>query len=540
MKNTATIRFHRNYFILLAIILFQLVTSSCKKEESPTVITHNVDLITSETAVIAGDVLSDGGAPVAIRGFAWGSDPMPDIQGNIQTEGSGEGFFKVTLSGLEAGMKYYVRAYAKNSSGLSYGNEVTFTTLESDPVLTADVIVLGPNSRVKLGVPVVSEVESVSSAYNNGPGTLSYLRIHSTYPVDRINQKVLEINFFPAGGQLITDDRRQPVIYHEFTNLAPGVSRVTGWKARVQTRTLEYEIDPDDVGLLTEIPSEIAQEYLADEDQYQITNPIVTNARDVALDGVTHPLDMTKNIFYWVRNHMTYETDHGWADAPTNISRAVGTCSDYAFVFIAMCRSAGLPARWTGAYVRRGSQNEPGPYHDEPNHRWAQVYLPRIGWVEMNVQGSSQWLTLNNSYLVVSESSGTSNYLGIRYDSYRRWGFGSGSGPLELERYAVWSPIVSTGSKPAAPSLLSPADNAVSVAQDQYLEWAAVTYATSYRVEISRYSDFSLLQYYFGETMETSYLPPWTDVEGVKWYWRVCAANMAGYSSWSETRSFTR
>lgn len=522
--------------LYLFVVLFSF--SSCQKEKLPSVITHAASEVTSVSAVVAGDVVSDGGASVTVRGFAWGTDPQPEVSNNKTEAGEGTGFFKTTITGLASGTKYYVRAYAGNTAGISYGNEISFTTRESDPVGTGEII-LGPNSKIVLGVPVLSEVELVSTVYNNGPASLNYLRFYNLYPISRVNQEVLEVRFFPAGGELLTDDRGQSLMYHGFTSLATGVSRITGWRAKVKTWSLTYQISPDDVGTLNEIPQAIATEYLADNDLYQITNPIVIGARDAALKGETHPLEMAKKIFSWVQNHMSYVTGLGWADAPTNITRKQGTCSDYAFVFISMCRSAGLPARWTGAVVRRGEQNSPGPHFDEPHHRWAQVYLPKIGWVEANVQGG-KWGFLGDKYLIISEASGPSNYMDTRYESIRRWSF-NGTGTLTMERYSLWWPVISTsGNKPGVPVLASPADNSVNIPESTPLAWNEVAMATSYRVEISRYSDFSLLQYYKGDVKSLSYLPQWTATPGVKWYWRVSASNIAGTSDWSASRSFTR
>jgi hypothetical protein len=528
----------RNSCMILISLVLLMSVSSCQKEVPPTVITHYAGLVTSGSALVSADVVSGNGATVTARGLVWSTSQYPDISDNSVIEGLGEGFYKVTITGLEPGTTYYVRAFAENSEGKSYGNQISFTTLGSEPD-ALDVISLGPNSRVILGAPVISEVELHSEGFNEGPGTLNYLRFHTLYPVNRINQEVLEIRFFPPGGQLLTDDRRQPLIFHEFLNLPQGASTSIYWRARIKTRSLTYEIDPDDVGTLADVPADIADEYLADEDQWKINDPIVVNARDNALQGETHPLGMAKKIYHWVQNHMDYVSGLGWADAPTNITRASGTCSDYAFVFISMCRSAGLPARWTGALVRRGAQNVPGPFFDEPHHRWAQVYLPGIGWVEANVQGGT-WGYLRDGYVVISESSGPSNYMGIRYDSYRRWSF-NGTGTLELRRYALWWPVFNApASIPAVPVPEAPANEAINVPTSQALSWSEVPMATSYRMEISRDMDFSTIHYYNGQITGTSHVPEWTGQKGVRWYWRVSASNIAGTSQWSTVWSFTR
>ncbi|MEI7727606.1 MAG: hypothetical protein WCK09_21035, partial [Bacteroidota bacterium] len=95
--------------------------------QSPSLITNAVSGITNESAVSGGNV-SDGGAPVTQRGVCWGISPNPAISGNKTTDGSGPGLFTSDLTGLAASTTYYVRAYATNSVGTSYGNEVSFST----------------------------------------------------------------------------------------------------------------------------------------------------------------------------------------------------------------------------------------------------------------------------------------------------------------------------------------------------------------------------------------------------------------------------
>ncbi len=100
----------------------------------PTVTTAIVTNITQTTATSGGDVTSDGGATVMVRGVCWSTSSNPTTANNHTTDGSGTGTFVSNLTGLTANTLYYVRAYATNSVGTAYGNELTFTTL-SNPVL---------------------------------------------------------------------------------------------------------------------------------------------------------------------------------------------------------------------------------------------------------------------------------------------------------------------------------------------------------------------------------------------------------------------
>ena len=100
----------------------------------PTVTTTEVTAITTTTASSGGDISTDGGAPVTARGVCWSTSTGPTIANSKNTESGGTGSFTSDLEGLTHSTKYYLRAYATNSAGTAYGNEVTFVTLTPAPV----------------------------------------------------------------------------------------------------------------------------------------------------------------------------------------------------------------------------------------------------------------------------------------------------------------------------------------------------------------------------------------------------------------------
>jgi len=86
--------------------------------------------ITASSATSGGNVTADGGgASVTARGVCWSTTTGPTIALSTKTsDGSGTGVFTSSITGLTAVTLYYVRAYATNFSGTSYGAEVSFTT----------------------------------------------------------------------------------------------------------------------------------------------------------------------------------------------------------------------------------------------------------------------------------------------------------------------------------------------------------------------------------------------------------------------------
>ena len=121
----------KNSVIVILLLGTAIYFSSCMKEENttpPVVITTNV-LDISQTTASAGGILEDnGGAEVTHMGLCWSTSPNPTISSTKTSKGKGTGSFTSKLTGLVMGTTYHIRAYATNSVGTAYGEDVTFAT----------------------------------------------------------------------------------------------------------------------------------------------------------------------------------------------------------------------------------------------------------------------------------------------------------------------------------------------------------------------------------------------------------------------------
>jgi uncharacterized protein (TIGR02145 family) len=104
----------------------------------PTVTTTAISSVTETTAQSGGNISSDGGVPVTARGVCWSTSTNPTIANNKTTDGTGTGTFTSSLTGLTANTNYHVRAYAINSAGTAYGNDISFST-------NASGVIFNPN-----------------------------------------------------------------------------------------------------------------------------------------------------------------------------------------------------------------------------------------------------------------------------------------------------------------------------------------------------------------------------------------------------------
>jgi hypothetical protein len=187
-------------------------TTTSDTPVAPTVTTANVTSVTSSSAVCGGEVTVEGSSSVTARGVCWGTSPNPTILNSTTSNGSGPGIFVSNLTTLNPGTTYYVRAYATNSAGTSYGSEKSFPTAAVVPALTTvpvtsvtsntassggDITSTGGSSVLTRGVcwslstgPTTADNKTndgpgglgtfVSSIAGLNPGTKYYLRAYAT------------------------------------------------------------------------------------------------------------------------------------------------------------------------------------------------------------------------------------------------------------------------------------------------------------------------------------------------------------------------
>jgi len=177
----------------------------------PTLTTSVVSQISSNSAILNSAITSDGGATVTRRGVVWATTSNPTIALSSKTSnGGGVGSFESVIKGINPSTKYYVRAYATNSAGTSYGNERSFT---STPTFSFSTVV-GANGRIwmdrNLGAAKVATSDTDEDSYGDyyqwGRGADGHQYITST------NTNVLSTTDVPANSSFITlaGDWRSP------------------------------------------------------------------------------------------------------------------------------------------------------------------------------------------------------------------------------------------------------------------------------------------------------------------------------------------
>lgn len=164
----------------------------------PSVTTGTITNVTATSAVCNGNEISSGGFTVTEKGLCWSTSQYPTISDNHINQGSGIGSFNSSITGLSLSTTYYVRAYATNSNGTSYGSQVSFTTGNGLPIVatspvskSGDNVISGGNVTSDGGFPVTArgicygtlpnpDMTNTYTHTNNGSGTGYYSSVIDT------------------------------------------------------------------------------------------------------------------------------------------------------------------------------------------------------------------------------------------------------------------------------------------------------------------------------------------------------------------------
>jgi hypothetical protein len=125
----------------------------------PVVITTGISDISQFEATTTATVTLENLSSVKARGFVWSDLPNPTIETNVglSTEGDGTGSFISFLENLLPGTTYYIKAWAENSTGVTYGTQLIFTTEAGEPQLSTKDITQITQTTAQSGGIIISD-----------------------------------------------------------------------------------------------------------------------------------------------------------------------------------------------------------------------------------------------------------------------------------------------------------------------------------------------------------------------------------------------
>ncbi len=296
--------------------------------------------------------------------------------------------------------------------------------------------------------PNIYEWEIISEFKNFGPDMVLDVDAFIAVPGNLNNQEILgEISYSQPPDFFVKDKWGQQFARFHFPEVPAGSFLKPSIKLKSRLFMTEYYVFPERVGALNEIPKSLGI-YLTDGFKYDIKNPVIQAAVKAAVGDEKRPYWIMRKIFNYVLNKIDYNLKPlgGWNPAPTVLERGTGSCSEYSFVFIALCRAAGLPARYVGSVVVRSKDKG----IDDVWHRWPEVYLPNYGWIPVDPSaeanrpypgGKARLIgVVGNRFLITTQSGGDSEYLDFYYNFNVRWKT-RGKCKISSTPYAEFKPV---------------------------------------------------------------------------------------------------
>ena len=203
--------------VFLIALLTAGIFAGCSKDleeaSMPDVETLIISNISETSAVTGGIVTDDGNAFITDRGFCWDENPQPDISlSTKKSSGRDKGSFESELTNLTPGQTYYVRAYATNSEGTSYGNELVFQTLNSNTLIYVE-----DGRTVKYGDPLPLALDV------SGDGSVDFTIFVELTANSRGDRLYLGMN--PIGPNLI---KSGPPVIDNFLSMGYLIAEIPG------------------------------------------------------------------------------------------------------------------------------------------------------------------------------------------------------------------------------------------------------------------------------------------------------------------------
>ena len=124
--------------LLFWVMVLSIGFSGCRKDKvkAPVLLTISVANITASTATSGGSIVDDGGSVVSSSGVCWSTSANPTTDDSKTTDGRRIGKYFSSVTGLKPVTTYYLRSYASNAAGTTYGSEISFVTTEANSSLT--------------------------------------------------------------------------------------------------------------------------------------------------------------------------------------------------------------------------------------------------------------------------------------------------------------------------------------------------------------------------------------------------------------------
>ncbi len=277
-----------------------------------------------------------------------------------------------------------------------------------------------------------------------GRGRIKNLTVYLALPGSLPGQHPQGVlKFSPKPKKIVSDRWGQKVAVFELGDLPAGKVRKVSWQGDFSLYRVNFQLDPEKMGRAA-ISKKLAV-YLEDNKKYDLGSETIVELTKKLTKDAPNSYWKARKIYQHLTQAIRYERSSGWNNAAAVLKRGSGSCSEYTFALVALLRKAGIPARYVGAISERGDEAS----FDDVFHRWAEAWLPGLGWVPVDANAGAHKSPAeqgryfggrSNRHVVTTIGGGASDYLDWTYNHNERYQSENGAS-LEIRPIARYRPL---------------------------------------------------------------------------------------------------
>lgn len=157
--------------------------------------------------------------------------------------------------------------------------------------------------------------------------------------------------------EILTDESGNDILHFQLDDLPPHAARIIAVEAQLAFTKSPKRVNAD------------VRKWLQPETHIESADPAISSGAAKFMTG--KPVETAEKISKWVSGHVRY---CGYTARPRGALYAwrhrMGDCTEFMYLFVAMCRAAGIPARGVGGFIQKSD----GLLKPEGYHNWAEFY----------------------------------------------------------------------------------------------------------------------------------------------------------------------